>query len=85
MDRSYKREEKVSVYASAEAHNRGDAPLRTIYVKPYSTYGYDSYPLDGVIRPGWRDKTDPTADAAIWLEGPGAIHGMPRLLPEIPR
>lgn len=85
MDRSYKREEKVNVYASAEAHNRGDAPIKTVHARPYSIYGYDSYPVDGTVRPGWRDKNDPTADACVWLEGPGAIHGRPRTLPETPR
>jgi hypothetical protein len=72
MDRCYKRAERVNVYPTLAAMNRGQPPIKTVERVPYSRAGTDYYEVNGKVRPGWRDSSDPTADACVALEGPGS-------------
>lgn len=68
MDRKYKRAEKVNVYASFAEMEMGKPALKTVYRVPYTFAGRDYYKVDSVIRPGWLDKQDKTADACVMTD-----------------
>lgn len=72
MDRQYKRAEKVNVYRTRAEHEAGQPPLYVVHEKPYSRAGLDYYAAGGSVRPGWVDSKDSTADACVYLEGPGS-------------
>jgi len=72
MDRKYKAPEKVNVYRTLDEMNQGRPALKTLRRVPCSSAGMDYYRVDGSLRPGWRDKLDPTADACVALEGAGS-------------
>ena len=72
MDRQYLKEDKVNIYDTMRGHNNGELPLRQVLAKPYSYAGCDYYRVNDKIRPGYRDHNDASADACVYLNGPGS-------------
>lgn len=72
MDRKYRKADRVNVYGHMADHDNGGAPITTLSIVPYSYGGMDYYEVEGVVRPGWIDRNDTTADAFVVVTGPGS-------------
>lgn len=66
MDRQYLREHTVIVYNN-QSDKDNNKPLKTIYTRPYSHWGFENYKHDGLMYPGFIDPHHPHADACIIL------------------
>lgn len=66
MDRKYKEQHLVKVFANAEAE-LADTPIETLLQAPYSVYGYENYKYQGVMYKGYRDPDGDPSKAYILL------------------
>lgn len=67
MDRKYKAEDKVIVYANEREYGAG-VRLHGFRQKPYAMNGYDNYLYKGVMYAGFQDRI--TGEVYILLDKP---------------